>query len=39
MSTLFDQGLHIFGDALAMQIQQCKQLSHDAVWQRHANLE
>jgi ribulose-phosphate 3-epimerase len=39
MSTLFDQSLHIFSDVLALQIQQCKQLSHEAVWQRHANLE
>lgn len=39
MSTLFDQSLHIFGDALALQIQDVKQLSHDAVWLRHANLE
>lgn len=39
MSTLFDQSLHIFGDALALRIQESKQLSRDAVWQRHANLE
>lgn len=39
MSTLFDQSLHIFSDALALEIQQCKQLSHETVWQRHANLE
>lgn len=39
MSTLFDQSLHIFSDALALRIQEFKQLSHNAVWQRHANLE
>lgn len=39
MSTLFDQSLHIFADTLALRIQEYKQLSHDVVWQRHANLE
>ena len=39
MSTLFDQSLHVFGDVVAMNIQDCKRLSHDEVWQCHANLE
>jgi 6-phospho-3-hexuloisomerase len=39
MSTLFDQSLHIFADVLALRIQERKHLSHDEVWQRHANLE
>lgn len=39
MSTLFDQSLHVFGDVLALSIQNCKHLSFDAVWRRHANLE
>lgn len=39
MSTLFDQALHIFGDVVALRIQECKQLGSDELWQRHANLE
>lgn len=39
MSTLFDQALHIFGDVVALRIQDRKHLSHAEVWQRHANLE
>ncbi len=39
MSTLFDQSLHVFGDVLALNVQNCKHLSFDAVWRRHANLE
>jgi ribulose-phosphate 3-epimerase len=39
MSTVFDQALHVFGDALALSIQECKSLTHDEVWRRHANLE
>lgn len=39
MSTVFDQALHVFGDAAALIIQDRKHLSHDEVWQRHANLE
>ncbi len=39
MSTLFDQSLHIFGDAVALRIQELKHLSSAELWQRHANLE
>jgi ribulose-phosphate 3-epimerase len=39
MSTLFDQSLHVFGDVLAIAIQDRKHLSHAEVWGRHANLE
>ncbi len=39
MSTLFDQSLHIFGDAVAMQIQEKKGLPGESLWKNHANLE
>ena len=39
MSTVFDQALHVFGDVLALRIQQCKNLDREEVWRRHANLE
>jgi ribulose-phosphate 3-epimerase len=39
MSTLFDQALHLFGDAVAMLLQDRKRLAADDLWQRHANLE
>jgi 6-phospho-3-hexuloisomerase len=39
MSTVFDQALHVFGDALALLIEDRKSLSHEEVWRRHANLE
>ena len=39
MSTVFDQALHVFGDVLALRIQECKNLSHEEVWRHHANLE
>lgn len=39
MSTLFDQSLHIFGDAVAMLIQERKALRSEDLWKNHANLE
>lgn len=39
MSTLFDQSLHIFGDIVAMIIQNRKALSDKKLWKYHANLE
>ena len=39
MSTLFDQALHVFGDVVALCIQERKHFSHDEVWAKHANLE
>ena len=39
MSTLFDQSLHVFGDAVALRIQEVKHLSSAELWRRHANLE
>ena len=39
MSTLFDQALHIFGDEIAMTIQQRKGIKTEDLWHFHANLE
>lgn len=39
MSSLFDQSLHIFGDIIAMLIQQEKGLKTEDLWRYHANLE
>jgi len=39
MSTLFDQALHLYGDVVAMLIQQSKGLQDEEVWKSHANLE
>lgn len=39
MSTLFDQALHVFGDAVAMIIQKKQGLSKEELWMYHANLE
>ena len=39
MSTLFDQTLHLFGDAVAMLIQERKGLQNEDMWKNHANLE
>jgi ribulose-phosphate 3-epimerase len=39
MSTLFDQSLHIFGDVVALLLQERKHLASDELWRRHANLE
>ena len=39
MSTLFDQALHIFGDAILMVIQERKGLKNEELWKYHANLE
>ena len=39
MSTLFDQSLHIFGDAVSMLIQERKGLRNEDMWRNHANLE
>ena len=39
MSTLFDQSLHLFGDAIAMQILSTSALKSDQLWKYHANLE
>jgi len=39
MSTLFDQTLHIFGDIIAMVIQNERALSKEELWKYHANLE
>lgn len=39
MSTLFDQSLHLFGDVVAMMIQERKGLENEALWKYHANLE
>ena len=39
MSTLFDQTLHIFGDIIAMVIQNERALSKEELWEYHANLE
>ena len=39
MSTVFDQALHVFGDVMALQIQERKHLTFEQVWQHHANLE
>lgn len=39
MSTLFDQTLHIFGDMVAILIQERKGLKNSDLWKYHANLE
>lgn len=39
MSTLFDQTLHIFGDVIAMIIQNKMALKKEELWKYHANLE
>ena len=39
MSALFDQSLHIFGDVVAVLVQQRKGLKTEDLWQYHANLE
>jgi len=39
MSTLFDQSLHVFGDAVSMVIQMRKNLPKEELWKYHANLE
>jgi 6-phospho-3-hexuloisomerase len=39
MSTLFDQSLHVFGDVVAIMIQERKGLENEALWRYHANLE
>ncbi|MBI2232428.1 MAG: SIS domain-containing protein [Candidatus Aenigmarchaeota archaeon] len=39
MSTLFDQALHIFGDVVAMIIQNKQGLAKEELWMYHANLE
>ena len=39
MNTLFDQALHLFGDALCMMIQGRKGIKSEDLWQHHANLE
>ncbi len=39
MSNLFDQSLHIFGDVVAMMIQERKRLNNEELWRSHANLE
>jgi 6-phospho-3-hexuloisomerase len=39
MSTLFDQALHVYGDIVAMMIQQAEGLRDEELWESHANLE
>lgn len=39
MSNLFDQVLHIFGDVVAILIQERKGLKNEDLWKYHANLE
>ncbi|MCX6089379.1 MAG: SIS domain-containing protein [Candidatus Atribacteria bacterium] len=39
MSTLFDQALHLLGDAVALKISEMKQLKKEELWKYHANLE
>jgi 6-phospho-3-hexuloisomerase len=39
MSTLFDQARHLYGDAVAMMIQQNDAMRDKDPWQFHANLE
>lgn len=39
MSTLFDQTLHIFGDTVAIMIQNRKNIPKEELWKYHANLE
>ncbi len=39
MSTLFDQVLHLFGDIVALIIQDLRGMSKEELWNYHANLE
>ncbi len=39
MTTLFDQSLLLFGDALCMMISRRRKLDTKALWKHHANLE
>ncbi len=39
MTTLFDQSLLLFGDALCMMISRRRNLDTKALWKHHANLE
>ena len=39
MTTLFDQSLLLFGDALCMMISRRRKLGTKALWKHHANLE
>ena len=39
MTSLFEQCLLLYGDALAMEIMQRKQIDLNKLWQYHANLE
>ena len=39
MSALFDQCLHVFGDAVALMIQDARGLKKEELWRYHANLE
>jgi 6-phospho-3-hexuloisomerase len=39
MSTLFDQAVHLFGDAIALRIMELKNMKPDDLWRFHANLE
>ena len=40
MTSLFEQALYVFGDAVALAIRQRKGISDlAALWERHANLE
>jgi 6-phospho-3-hexuloisomerase len=39
MTNLFDQTLHLYGDVVAMMIQQGKGMRDEDLWQFHANLE
>ena len=39
MSSLFDQSLHVFGDIIAIMLQQEKGLKTEDLWRYHANLE
>jgi 6-phospho-3-hexuloisomerase len=39
MSTLFDQVLHLYGDVVAIMIQQSKGFLNEDLWKCHANLE
>lgn len=39
MTSLFEQCLLIFGDAVAMQIIEKKEIDLDKLWEYHANLE
>jgi 6-phospho-3-hexuloisomerase len=39
MSTVFDQALHVFGDAVALLLQEKQGLRAEDLWAQHANLE